>query len=196
MQPKSAAGAAANNGVNNPMSYIQTLSGKKFDYLNPTVDAINIEDIANSLSNICRFAGHLPEFYSVAQHSVFTSLLVAPEFALEALLHDAQEAYVCDIPSPLKRLLPDYRKVEYYVESIIRKKFGLPEAMSDPVKYADLIMLATERHELDIYDGTTCPILEGIPVADQFTISPLRPGQAYGLFMKRFAELTEATCNA
>lgn len=50
------------------MSYIQTLSGKKFNYLTATVDDIDVEDIATALSNICRFAGHLPEFYSVAQH--------------------------------------------------------------------------------------------------------------------------------
>ncbi len=176
------------------MSYIQTLSGKRIDFLNLNPDQIVIEDIATALSNCCRFAGHLPEFYSVAQHSVLTSLLVSEEFALEALLHDAQEAYVCDIPSPLKHLLPDYCKMENYVESVIRRKFGLPEAVSDPVKYADLIMLATERQELDIHDGSEWPVLAGIPVTNQFTISPLRPGQAYGLFMKRFAELTGVTC--
>lgn len=178
------------------MSYIQTLSGKHIDFLNINPEQIAIEDIATALSNCCRFAGHLPEFYSVAQHSVLTSLLVSPEFALEALLHDAQEAYVCDIPSPLKMLLPDYQQIENYVESVIRKKFGLPEAMSAPVKYADLIMLATERQELDIHDGSEWPVLAGIPVSDLFTINPLRPGQAYGLFMKRFNELTGATCNA
>ncbi|WBM69162.1 HD family hydrolase [Buttiauxella sp. WJP83] len=178
------------------MSYIQTLNGKHINFLNINPDDIVIEDIATALSNCCRFAGHLPEFYSVAQHSVLTSLIVSPEFALEALLHDAQEAYVCDIPSPLKRLLPDYRQIESYVESVIRKKFGLPEIMSEPVKYADLIMLATERQELDIHDGSEWPVLAGIPTTDLFTINPLRPGQAYGLFMKRFTELSEATCNA
>ena len=55
------------------MSYIQTLSGKKFDYLNSTTDDVEIEDIATALSHICRFSGHLPEFYSVAQHSVLCS---------------------------------------------------------------------------------------------------------------------------
>ncbi len=67
------------------MSYIQTLSGKKFDYVNATVDDIEIEDIATALSHICRFAGYLPEFYSVAQHSVLCSQLVEPEFAFAAL---------------------------------------------------------------------------------------------------------------
>ncbi len=75
------------------MSYIQTLSGKKFDYLNSTTDDVEIEDIANALSHICRFSGHLPEFYSVAQHSVLCSQIVPPDFAFEALMHDAAEAY-------------------------------------------------------------------------------------------------------
>ncbi|EIP2356414.1 HD family hydrolase, partial [Shigella flexneri] len=81
------------------MSFIQTLTGKKFNYINSTIDDIYIEDIAGALSNICRFAGHLPDFYSVAQHSVLCSQLVAPEFAFEALMHDATEAYCQDIPA-------------------------------------------------------------------------------------------------
>lgn len=68
------------------MSFIQTLSGKHFNYNDIQEDAIVIEDIATALSHICRFAGHLPEFYSVGQHSVLVSHLVPQEFALEALL--------------------------------------------------------------------------------------------------------------
>jgi 5'-deoxynucleotidase YfbR-like HD superfamily hydrolase len=75
------------------------LSGKHFNYLDIQQDAIEIEDIANALSNICRFAGHLPEFYSVGQHSVLTSHLVPQEFALEALLHDAARL-ICRISLP------------------------------------------------------------------------------------------------
>lgn len=173
------------------MSFIQTLSGKKFDYIHSTVDDIEIEDIANALSNICRFAGHLPEFYSVAQHSVLCSQIVQPEFAFEALMHDAHEAYVQDIPSPLKRLLPDYRRIETMVDDLIRSKYGLPADISPVVKYADLIMLATERRDLEIDDGTEWPMLQGIPCSDIIQIKPLRPGQAYGLFMNRFNELME-----
>lgn len=123
------------------MSYIQTLSGKHFNYLDIQQDDIVIEDIATALSHICRFAGHLPEFYSVGQHSVLTSHLVPQEFALEALLHDAAEAYLQDIPSPLKRLLPDYQVIEARVDAAIRQKFGLPTEQHPTVKYADLVML-------------------------------------------------------
>lgn len=173
------------------MSYIQTLSGQHFNYRNIQPENIVIDDIATALSHTCRFAGHLPEFYSVAQHSVLVSQLVPDEFAMEALLHDASEAYCCDIPSPLKALLPDYQCIEIYVDSVIRQKFGLPVIHSDPVKYADLVMLATERRDLDIDDGTEWPMLRGIPATDLFTVSPLRPGQAAALFLNRFDELTE-----
>lgn len=173
------------------MSFIQTLSGKRFDYINSSVDDVDIEDIANALSNICRFAGHVPEFYSVAQHSVLCSQIVPPEFAFEALMHDAAEAYCQDIPQPLKRLLPDYKRIEQMVDDLIRAKYGLPTDMSKVVKYADLTMLATERRDLDIDDGTRWAILDGIPCSDLIQIIPLRPGQAYGLFMNRFNELME-----
>ncbi|MCD3082574.1 deoxyribonucleoside 5-monophosphate phosphatase [Salmonella enterica subsp. enterica serovar Enteritidis] len=106
------------------MSFIQTLSGKQFDYLSATIDDIDIEDIAVALSNICRFSGHLPEFYSVAQHSVLCSQLVSPEFAFEALMHDAAEAYCQDIPAPLKALLPDYREIEKRTDQLICKFYA------------------------------------------------------------------------
>lgn len=173
------------------MSFIQTLSGKQFDYLSATIDDIDIEDIAVALSNICRFSGHLPEFYSVAQHSVLCSQLVSPEFAFEALMHDAAEAYCRDIPAPLKALLPDYREIEKRTDQLIRFKFGLPLEEASVVKYADLTMLATERRDLDIDDSIPWVILEGIPPTDLFEIYPLRPGQAFGLFMARFNELME-----
>lgn len=173
------------------MSFIQTLSGKRFDYINSTADDVDIEDIANALSNICRFAGYVPEFYSVAQHSVLCSQIVPPEFAFEALMHDAAEAYCQDIPQPLKRLLPDYKRIEDLVDGLIRAKYNLPFDMSPVVKYADLTMLATERRDLEIDDGTRWAILDGIPCSDLIQIIPQRPGQAYGLFMNRFNELME-----
>ncbi|CAM6433434.1 Sb35 [Citrobacter sedlakii] len=173
------------------MSFIQTLSGKQFDYINSTIDDIDVEDIAGALSNICRFAGHLPEFYSVAQHSVLCSQIVSPEFAFEALMHDAAEAYCQDIPAPLKALLPDYRQIEKRTDQLIRLKFDLPLEESSVVKYADLTMLATERRDLDIDDSIPWVMLEGIPPTNLLEIHPLRPGQAFGLFINRFNELME-----
>ncbi|MCU5775196.1 HD family hydrolase [Winslowiella arboricola] len=170
------------------MSWIQTQTGKHLNFNAVSADSICIEDIACALSNICRFTGHLPDFYSVAQHSVACSYQVPAGFAFEALMHDAAEAYCNDISAPLKALLPDYRAIEGRVDAVIRAKYNLPLAMSQPVKYADLIMLATERRDFDLDDGTPWPILEGIPCSDSI-ISPLNPRQARVLFLRRFNEL-------
>lgn len=172
------------------MPFIKTFSGKHFYYHKINPDNIIINDIAVSLSNICRFAGHLSQFYSVAQHAVLCSQLVPAEFAFEALMHDASEAYCQDIPAPLKRLLPDYQRMEEKVDVAIREKYNLPQFMSTPVKYADLVMLATERRDLGLDDGSFWPVLEGIPATDMFRVTPLAPGQAYEQFIERFNELS------
>lgn len=170
--------------------WIKTFTGLHFNYAHPTVESISIRDIAQALSHECRFAGHLPEFYSVAQHSVLVSEIVPPEFALEALLHDAHEAYCKDIPSPLKRLIPDYCGIEMGIDCVIRNKFGLPVVPSQAVKQADLVMLATERRDLGIDDGERWPMLDGIKPSDKVIAIPLNAVQARGLFAQRYFELT------
>lgn len=84
-------------------SAIVTFTGRVIEPLNPDPAEIDILDIAHALSNQCRFTGHTNEFYSVAQHSVLVSRHCAPEDALWGLLHDASEAYLADIPRPVKR---------------------------------------------------------------------------------------------
>lgn len=172
------------------MSWITTFTGRQLDFAAPAVESICIEDIAQALSHECRFAGHLPNFYSVAQHSVLCSQIVASEFAFEALMHDATEAYCKDIPAPLKRLLPDYQRIEDQLDAVIRQRFGLPLQMDIAVKYADLVMLATERRELDIDDGKEWPMLDGIEPAEML-ITPVMPVQARAMFIERYNELTE-----
>ncbi len=173
------------------MSWITTFSGRHFDYSDPQPEAICIEDIAQALSNECRFAGHLPQFYSVAQHCVIASEIVPLAFALEALLHDAVEAYCKDIPSPLKRMLPDYQAIEDRIEAVVRKKFGLPAQTSPEVKRADLVMLATERRDLDIDDGELWPMLEGVSPSLDTVIFPLTNNQARQAFLRRYSELVD-----
>jgi len=82
---------------NETCSFIQTYSGKRIDFENPDPDQIDIVDIAHGLSNLCRFSGQSKYFYSVAQHSFYVSL-VCKENKLQALLHDATEAYMADVP--------------------------------------------------------------------------------------------------
>lgn len=175
--------------MNTQNHFITTWSGQHFYFGHSGSDIVFIEDIAQALSNLCRFTGHLDEFYSVAQHSVLASYLVPPEFAVEALLHDASEAYCNDISAPLKALLPDYRRIEKWVEGLIIQKFGLPEIHSSVVKQADRIMLATERRDLFIDDDIEWEVLRGIKPTDTFIIKPLPLRQARDLFMERWYEL-------
>ena len=173
---------------------IMTASGEYFDFLNPDPDSFTIEDIAYALSNICRYGGHCKPYYSVAQHCVYVSLEVPEEFALHALLHDAHEAFVGDIPSPLKRLLPDFRKIEKIAEEVVLRKFNVHDSEESHriVKEADLVALRTEREVLlppgEEGDAWWWVVEEGIRVSTQ-KIEPIPPKEAFEQFMYRFDEI-------
>ena len=123
---------------------IRTFTGLYIDVFNPTPDMICIEDIAHGLSNVCRFAGQIPEFYSVAQHSVVVHNYVNKEHRLQALLHDASEAYLGDMPSPIKRKFSEYKKVEENLMKVIAEKFGFDHELHPSVKEADKKVLEQE----------------------------------------------------
>jgi 5'-deoxynucleotidase YfbR-like HD superfamily hydrolase len=132
-------------------AWIITYTGLKFYHLNPQPEMVRIEDIAHSLSQLCRWTGHTRYFYSVAQHSVLGSYICPTEYALEFLLHDASEAYLGDMNRPLKHFTaagPAYLQIEEPVERAIFKKFGLPYPMSDVVKKYDVQMLYAEKAQL------------------------------------------------
>lgn len=135
------------------MNWFQTYSGVKFDLNNPTFDMIRFRDIAHSLSRICRYNGHCEHFYSVAQHSVYVSMLVPDKYKLEALLHDAAEAYTSDIPTPIKATIPSFEAFERKIALLLSVKFGIPATMSAVVKEADEATLAAEKDWLTIDYG-------------------------------------------
>lgn len=116
---------------------IRTYSGKYLDVFNPDPEMICIEDIAHSLAHQCRFGGHLPQFYSVAQHSYFVSKMVDKEYELIGLMHDASEAYLLDIPRPIKKKLPCYKAIENSLMEVIAKKFGFQYPFPMEIKEAD-----------------------------------------------------------
>lgn len=93
-------------------AWIVTYSGNKFNVFNPNSSSVNIEDIAHALAMCTRFNGHLKHYYSIAEHCWHMSYLVEPQFALAALMHDAAEAYLSDIPRPIKGLLPQIKLIE------------------------------------------------------------------------------------
>jgi hypothetical protein len=132
--------------------WVQTFTGRAYWPLDPCTDDVSLEDIAHALSMICRFNGHCPRFYSVAEHSVRcwrVARMECPEHAAWALLHDAAEAYLCDLPRPVKRCLPEYKTVERLNEKIIAARFGLRTLdMPAAVKEIDSRMLTTEATEM------------------------------------------------
>jgi len=134
--------------------WMQTFLRERFYPLDPRVEDIYIEDIAHSLSNICRFGGHTREFLSVAQHCVMVSEVVrdlggSTEAQLWGLLHDASEAYLGDMVRPLKRGMPEYKAAEMRLQEIIQKAFDIDvtEETANLVHIADEVMLVTEARD-------------------------------------------------
>lgn len=123
---------------------IRTFTGKVFDLKILDPESICIEDIAHALAQTARFAGHLKRFYSVAQHSVLMAENVSEDFKLEALLHDASEAYLGDMPSPFKRMMPEYKQHEIRLMKVIAGKYNIPFPLSGHVKYWDKQILQIE----------------------------------------------------
>jgi uncharacterized protein len=131
-----------------PVGCLVTHSGLVLDYFFPTIESICIEDIAVGLSREFRFANQTPEPYSVAQHSVLVSSLVPPELALTALLHDATEAYMKDLPAPLKSKIQAYRIQEDSLMKVIAQKFNLKYPFPEKVKKSDQEALKFEWETL------------------------------------------------
>lgn len=144
---------------------VQAITGGYVSLTDPDPETINIDDISASLSKMCRFNGHTAEFYSVAQHCVLASYLVPDEYAMHALLHDASEAYLGDIVSPVKHLISGFEELEIGLIAAISEKFNIKndENSYTWVKKADLIMLSTEREYLMPIDDVTWPAIKYIP---------------------------------
>jgi uncharacterized protein len=170
---------------------ILTNTGTYFDLLCPEESAINIQQVAAALSKICRFTGHTREFYSVAQHSVYVSLIVPPEDAMAGLLHDAAEAFIGDVAKPLKMLLPDYQEIEKRVEAAVFKALGIELPLPKSVKQADLRMLVSEQRDLMPGHTATGQLWYNIePIS--WTICPMFPKHAELRFLDRYAQLLQA----
>ncbi len=169
-------------------SWIQTYTGIKLWPLDPHPDQINIDDIAHSLSMLCRFNGHCLRFYSVAEHSIHVSNIVSPENRLWGLLHDAAEAYLSDVPKPVKMALEQFHQLENRMLAVIAERYGLITEIPGEVKVADMTMLATEKEALM---GNEPEPWSGMPdPLEPAMIRCLSPEEAKQGFLKRFSELT------
>lgn len=169
-------------------SSILLVNGDFFDFENPRGHEYDIKSIAHALSNLCRYTGHSKRFYSVAEHCVIVSRLVPEKYAFEGLMHDASEAYCGDVASPLKRLLPGYRKIEDGVQEAIAMYFGLSYPFPEEVHAADKLAYVTERVSIS---NTGRDILWYTDIQPaNLEIKGLAPNSAYKLFMERYEEVT------
>ena len=138
------------------MSYITTVSGIHFYPLDPNPDDIDINDIAHALSLICRANGHFKYFYSVAQHCIAcANEAIARGYSLEvilgSLLHDASEAYLCDVTRPVKKHIPQYLRAEEKLQDVIWERFigrKLTDAEQQQIFEIDDHILSQEFHLL------------------------------------------------
>lgn len=173
------------------MNVIETYSGLSFAPLEPDPELIVIGDIARSLSNQCRFLGH-SRFYSVAEHSVRVSRLLeewgeGPPVILWGLLHDASEAYLGDVPTPIKRtaVYAAYREAEARLMGAICDRYGLSVKEPAAVRKADAVLLATEVRSLKQYSRGHWDCLTEEALFE--TIVPWTSEKAEREFLNRFA---------
>lgn len=124
---------------------IQTFSGRIIDVLKPDANVFDPIDMAHSLGAQPRFLGHTKRFYSVAEHTV----RMARHFRSSwALMHDAIEYILYDLPKPIKMLFPEYGELENAWLEQLATRYGLEWPMPEIVKQWDLQMLATEKEQL------------------------------------------------
>ena len=170
-------------------AWIQTFTGKRINVFDPWYGDIKIADIAHALSNICRFTGHCQQFYSVAEHSYYVSQYVPRSMAMKGLLHDASEAYLCDVPRPIKPHLTNYAGIEHMLTTEIFKRFGLNPGIPDEIKDYDGKLCVTEGYYMmNGIDGWELakkfkPILN-------FDFQYWTPERAESMFLNRFIRLS------
>lgn len=167
-------------GLYNTIGHIRTNSGKYINVHNPNEEDIDIEDIAHALAMQPRFGGHLNKHYSVAQHSIEVMKRVPQEFKLQALLHDASEAYIIDVPTPVKTSIRAYYEIENTIMHCIASKFSFDFPFNEYVKDADKIMLELEWERLVLEDYSS-----------PFDPISMQPYQAKYEFLNHFKELTQ-----
>jgi 5'-deoxynucleotidase YfbR-like HD superfamily hydrolase len=177
-----------------PGPYLQTVSGRWVNPFDPDPDQLDAGDIARALANQCRFGGHSRAFYSVAQHSVIVSRLVEErggdaEDCFAALMHDATEAYLGDMPHPIKHrseLGAAFKAAEDELERALREHFRIKPDVPE-IKRADRALLATERRAFSA-ETWHRPELDGFEPLD-LELTAWSPDEAQRAFAARYAEL-------
>lgn len=165
-----------------------TFSGRTVDLAQPDLSKFSIEDIARPLAFQCRFVGNTTDFYSVAQHCVLASRLAPPGFEYEALLHDAEEAFTGDWPTPWKVRI-GRETIEAAIAPVKRAvaaRFGLRYPQPREVKIADQRALATELRDLCAPHRVNW---KDLPPPSAMPIVALPPAAAMQAFLERYEDL-------
>ncbi|QDP56941.1 MAG: hypothetical protein Unbinned2691contig1000_15 [Prokaryotic dsDNA virus sp.] len=173
-------------------SSITTVNGKWFDILKPEEYDYSVDEIAHALSNLCRYTGHVNSFYSVAEHSVLVSRLVPDNLALTALLHDASEAFLGDVSSPLKKLLPEYKRIEENVEKAIARHFGLKFPYPAEVHEADKRMYWQERQSIANNGVRDALWHQDLRATRKVEAKGMAPHMAKRMFLSRYKEIVRS----
>lgn len=143
-----------NNIDGAPDGSIRTFSGTFINVFNADSESIKIEDIAHALSRLPRFGGHLNRPYSVAQHCVLCAKMAKTKKDKKAaLLHDGSEAYLLDMPTPIKVRLNEYKEYENKLMAVIFEKYGLEWPLNNRIKKIDREMLLIEWDNLVVTDN-------------------------------------------
>lgn len=169
--------------------WMQTFTGRQFFPLDPRPEDFEIEDVAHALSHLCRYGGHCLRFYSVAEHSVHVAdkCVSGRTMRRGALLHDAAEAYLVDVPRPVKACLPEYKRLEHSVEMAIAERFDLFWPIKQPlIEDLDNRILVDEQKQ--VMAGAPAPWGTSGPPLD-VTIEGWPPEIAKVEFLSRFMEL-------
>jgi hypothetical protein len=169
-------------------NYIETFTGKRFWPLNPIVEDIDIVDIAHALSNKCRYTGHTREFYSVAQHSVLMAEIVSTPYKMEALLHDAVEAYLPDIAFPLRGAFNGFAKTEEHLHILVADRFNTIWPLPKEVKMVDRKITRDEAWHLMHSQGRYWP---GSTDRIGVDVESWSPHEAERRFLDAYAEQVE-----
>ena len=174
--------------------WMTTFTGKRFYPEDPKPEDITIEDLAHALANTCRWGGHTDVFYSVAQHSVLTSLVADRPYRRGMLLHDGAEAYVGDLPRPLKRgteMGKLFTVMEDRIQEAILAALNteqVPKQLS--VQWDNRVLLA-EADDLINQDWVEA-LRDRVKVArfpEGDRIQPMAPALAERFFLNRWMEL-------
>lgn len=173
--------------------WLETFTGEQFHFLQPLAAEIHVEDVAHSLSQLCRYNGHTKAFYSVAEHSILICDWIAANFPgasqqvlRTALLHDVAETYLGDMSRPVKHQMPQFKELEHIIEGAAAERFDIELPFPAVVEECDARILVDEREQCMSDSGNEwgTDALEPLGVEIKF----LDPPNVRRLFMERFFE--------